>query len=70
MWLVVKETFQFYSPKPLQKMIYSITNDDNCLAFWKIVNLFLPQVYNKMKSSRIRDLASQKGTLKLVKEII
>lgn len=51
-------------------MIYSITNDDNCLAFWKIVNLFLSQAYNKMKSSRIRDLASQKGTLKLVKEII
>lgn len=45
-------------------MIYSITNDDNCLAFWKIVNLFLPQAYNKMKSSKIRDLASQKGTLK------
>ena len=64
MWLVVKETFQFYSPKSLQKMIYSITNDDNCLVFWKIVNLFLPQAYNKMKSSRIRDLASQKGTLK------
>lgn len=50
-------------------MIYSITNDDNCLAFWKIINLFLPQAYTKMKSIRIRDLASQKGTLKLVRKI-
>lgn len=50
-------------------MIYSITNDDNCLTFWKIINLFLPQAYTKMKASRIRDLASQKGTLKLVRKL-